>query len=145
MPGCKCGSGFFLCFSNWDSSYICNNLFSQGWCYLLFYSQCQFPTPDACRLCIWSYERFSFLIWFLPAPAVHLDKQILFFAGSAVHHSPRSPACVRNVPRRGTHSPWLKKGYTTSILEPLPITDSRHWSNSYSLNAIDPLPLSFTI
>ena len=33
-------------FSDGDSSYICNFLFSQGWCYLLFCSQCQLPTSD---------------------------------------------------------------------------------------------------
>ena len=33
-------------FSDEDSLYICNSLFSQGWCYLVFCSQCQHSTPD---------------------------------------------------------------------------------------------------
>ena len=40
------GLDSFLAFSDGDSSYICSFLFSQGWCYHLFCSQCQFPTPD---------------------------------------------------------------------------------------------------
>ena len=41
MSKCNCRSGLV---SNGDSSYVCNSLFSQGWCYLLFCSQCQLPT-----------------------------------------------------------------------------------------------------
>ena len=36
----------FFTFSNEDSSYICNSLFSQRRCFLLFCSQCQPLTPD---------------------------------------------------------------------------------------------------
>ena len=40
------GLDSFFAFYDGDSSYICNSLFPQGWCYLLFCSQCQLPTPD---------------------------------------------------------------------------------------------------
>ena len=42
----------------------------------------------------------------------------VFFAGPALHHSPLSPTCVGNEWIKGlTHSPWLRRGYATSILE----------------------------
>ena len=40
------GLDSFFAFSDGDSFYICNSLFSQGWCYLIFCSQCQLSTPD---------------------------------------------------------------------------------------------------
>ena len=40
------GLDSFFAFSDRDSYYICNSLFSQDWCYHLFCSQCQLPTPD---------------------------------------------------------------------------------------------------
>ena len=57
----------FFAFSDGDSSYICNSLFSQGWCYLFFCSKCLLPTTDNSfgsveflMLCISSYEIFLF-------------------------------------------------------------------------------------
>ena len=49
------GLDSFFAFSNGDS-YICNSLFPYGWCYLVFCSQCQHPTPDN------SFERVEFLM-----------------------------------------------------------------------------------
>ena len=41
----RVGLDLFFTFSNGDSSYVCNSLFSQNWFYLLFCNQCQLPTP----------------------------------------------------------------------------------------------------
>ena len=40
------GLDSFFAFSNRGSSYICNSLFFQDWCYFLLCCQCQLPTPD---------------------------------------------------------------------------------------------------
>ena len=71
------GLDSFFAFSGGDSSYICNSLFSQGWCNLLFCSQYQLPTPDnslgSVEFLMWvrsAFRRmigFLFLICFLPA------------------------------------------------------------------------------
>ena len=69
------GLNSLFTFSDGDSFYICNSLFPQGWCYLVFCSQCQLSTPDNSLgsveflmliHCVWSYEWFLFLICFLP-------------------------------------------------------------------------------
>ena len=72
---------FFFAFCDGDFSYICNSLFSQSWCYLVFCSQCQLPTLDN------SLESIKFLMWvgsafcrifnvFCLPPAVHLDQEV---------------------------------------------------------------------
>ena len=51
------GLDSFFAFSDGDSFYVCNSRFSQGWCYLLFCSQCQLPTLDN------SLGSVEFLMW----------------------------------------------------------------------------------
>ena len=51
------GLDSLFAFSDGDFSYICNSQFSQGWCYLLFCSQCQLSTPDN------SLGSIQFLMW----------------------------------------------------------------------------------
>ena len=51
------GLDSLFAFSHGDSSSVCTSLFPQGWCYLLFYSQCQLPNPDN------SLRNIEFLMW----------------------------------------------------------------------------------
>ena len=79
------GLNSFFAFANGDS-YICNSLFPQGWCYLIFCSQCQLPTPDnslgSVEFLMWVgsvfrwMKSFHFLYAFCLPLAVHLDWQV---------------------------------------------------------------------
>ena len=42
---------------------------------------------------------------------------VYFFAGLVLYHLQLSLTCVGNVPKGGNHSPWLRRGYTTSQFE----------------------------
>ena len=80
------GLDSLIAFSDGDSFYICNSLFSKGWCYLLFCSQCQLLTPDnslgSVEFLMWVGSAFCrikvFHFWYVVClpPAVHLDKQV---------------------------------------------------------------------
>ena len=84
-------------------------------------------------------ERFRF-IFFIFEDAIYAEYCLL-----ALHCTANSNlfwGCTKWV----THSPWLRWGYVTSILElragfrAVEVSGSQLWSNSYSLNAIDPQP-----
>ena len=60
-----------------------------------------------------------------------------------LHQSPWSPICVGNEPRWGTHLPWLRQGYITSILvlrrkDFRLLLDYKGIAKALNLNTIDP-------
>ena len=94
------GLDSLFAFSDGDSFYICNSLFSPRGCYPLFCSQCQFPIPDNflgsvqflmpvgsafCRV-----KGYHFRYVFCLPPAVHVNKQV---AIPCFRNSSRSSSC----------------------------------------------------
>ena len=80
------GQGSFVAFSYGDSFYNCNTLFSEGWSYILFCSQCKLPTPDNFLRSVEFLIRvgsafrcmqvFIFNVLYMPL-AVHLNMQVI--------------------------------------------------------------------
>ena len=81
----RVGLDSLLAFSDEDSTYVCNPLFSQGSFYLLFCNQHQLPTPDKSLGNVEflmqvgsAFRRMKIFIFcaFCLSPAVHLNKQV---------------------------------------------------------------------
>ena len=64
------GLDSLLAFSNGYFSYICNSPFSQGWCYLVFGSQCQLPISD---------NSFGGVEFLMPVGSTFVERKVFIF------------------------------------------------------------------
>ena len=101
--------------------------------------------------CMWSGFFFigfcTFVVLCKFPSCIHIFgtlKGCLFFVGPLFQYPLRSPTCYRDWTKRDIHSLWLRQWCSTWILVlrvgfwAVANTGFQQWSNSYSLNAIDP-------